>query len=48
MQEEHPGLETLLKQHLMQENETVGDYNRQVQKEWKDDKQKFDWREECL
>ena len=38
MQEEHPGLETLLKQYLGEANEGVGEYNRQVQKEWKEDK----------
>lgn len=39
---EHPNLELLCKQYLANENNVVGDYNRTVMKEWKEDKQKFD------
>lgn len=39
---EHPNLQFLLSQYLEEENSVVGDYNRGVMKEWKDDKLMFE------
>jgi len=39
---EHPGMEAVLKNYLIELSDQVGDHNRQVLKEWKDDKQKFE------
>ena len=38
----HPNLDRVLQSYLEQEAEMIGDYNREVLKEWKDDKLKFD------
>lgn len=39
---EHPNREFLIKRYLEEINNEIGDYNRDVQKEWKMDAQKFD------
>jgi hypothetical protein len=39
---EHPNLQLLLSQYLEEGNSVVGDYNRSVMKEWKDEKTKFE------
>lgn len=41
-QDTHPNLDLLVQNYLAQEAEQIGDYNREVLKEWKDDKLKFD------
>lgn len=42
MSDDHPGMETLMKNYLMELNDSVGDHNRQVLKEWKDDQIKHE------
>ena len=39
---EHPNREFLIKRYLDEINGTIGDYNRDVQKEWKMDAAKYD------
>jgi len=41
-QSTHPGLEELLTKVLAEENAQAGDYNREVLKEWNEDKLKFE------
>ena len=41
-QTEHPNLELLIKQYLEQENSVVGEFNRGVMKEMKEEQQRFE------
>ena len=39
---EHPGLETLIANYIAEQNSEIGDFNREVQKEWKNDTNKYE------
>ena len=41
-QREHPNLNYICQLYLDAQNDTIGEHNRQVQKEWSSDKQKFE------
>lgn len=41
VQVEHPNLELILKTYLDEQNSEIGDYNRDVQKEWRTDLNKY-------
>lgn len=40
-QVEHPCLETIIRQYVEEVNADIGDYNREVQKEWRNDTSKY-------
>ena len=40
-QVEHPALETIIKNYVEEQNSQIGDYNREVQKEWRNDLSKY-------
>ena len=40
---EHPNLEMMLNGYLKEQNEKIGDYNRSVDKEWKEDLSRYEW-----
>lgn len=39
---DHPNIKMLLEAYLDEQNEKIGDYNRRVDKEWKEDLTKFE------
>ena len=41
-QPEHPNLEAIVKLFMDEQNSQIGDFNREVQKEWRNDTQKYD------
>ena len=38
----HPNLEAIIKHYIDEENQEIGDYNREVQKELKNDAKKYE------
>jgi len=38
----HPNIELLIKTYLDDYNGQIGEYNREVQKEWKNDEKRYD------
>lgn len=42
VQQEHPNLEAIIKQFVDEQNAQIGDYNREVQKEWRNDLNKYE------
>ena len=38
----HPNLELIIKNFLDEQNGEIGDYNREVQKEWRNDLRKYE------
>lgn len=41
-QETHPNLEGIIKMYIDEMNSEIGDYNRDVQKEWRNDANKYE------
>jgi hypothetical protein len=41
-QEEHPNLEAIIKAYVDEQNAEIGEYNREVQKEWRNDLSKYE------
>lgn len=41
-QPDHPNIEAIIKVYLDEQNSQIGDYNREVQKEWRNDTNKYD------
>ena len=42
VQPEHPNLEMIIKNYIDEQNSQIGDYNREVQKEWRNDLNKYE------
>ena len=40
---EHPNIELLIEKYLAEVNDEIGDFNRDVQKEWTEEAKTFDW-----
>lgn len=38
----HPNLELILKTYVDEQNSEIGDFNREVQKEWRNDAKKYE------
>ena len=39
---EHPNLELIIREYVDEQNKLIGEFNREVQKEWKNDALQYD------